>query len=456
MTLSRPLVLLLLGAALLAASFGALISARARTGEEPATPLAQQSGPADPGAGAPGKASAEDAVRSAFSLSRVNSASFDVRFEARERGGDGERISAAVRGAFQSSGKTTVPNFRIGLEAGGSGQKLSAGALSTGDRGYLLSGGTAYEVPAAMWSEFAGARRQIASYDRPGEPKGSAFGVDPNAWLRRVREEGDATIAGVKTQHVSALVDTPRLINDVVKLAKGTGTTLPLPRDFERQARRLVKSATVNVYVGKRDRILRRLAVAVTLDVPRSLVKDPKDAGRLNLTLRADLSAVNRPQRIVAPAKVSKRSIRSLGASKSTLASGLLGVGVIAIDPPPGYAEAQRAGFKFTAGTLAGSPNPARVERALKARRKVVIFFHEPRGLDDQATAEGVRALKRRGGVAVFSDRIRNLDAYGTTVQDLGVSQTPSIVIIDPDRQARLIEGYIDPTALAQEVSDAR
>jgi protein-disulfide isomerase len=41
-------------------------------------------------------------------------------------------------------------------------------------------------------------------------------------------------------------------------------------------------------------------------------------------------------------------------------------------------------------------------------------------------------------------------------VQDLGVSETPSVVIIDRKGKARLIEGYVDATTLTQAVSDAR
>ena len=46
--------------------------------------------------------------------------------------------------------------------------------------------------------------------------------------------------------------------------------------------------------------------------------------------------------------------------------------------------------------------------------------------------------------------------ASGAIVQDVGVNQGPSIVIIDRRGKSRLIEGYIDSRALAQEVADAR
>jgi hypothetical protein len=48
------------------------------------------------------------------------------------------------------------------------------------------------------------------------------------------------------------------------------------------------------------------------------------------------------------------------------------------------------------------------------------------------------------------------VDRFGPILEDVGVNQAPSIVIIDRRGNARLIEGFIDSRALAQEVADAR
>jgi hypothetical protein len=41
-------------------------------------------------------------------------------------------------------------------------------------------------------------------------------------------------------------------------------------------------------------------------------------------------------------------------------------------------------------------------------------------------------------------------------VEDLGVNQTPAVVVIDSRGSARLIEGYVDSKSLVQVVADAR
>ncbi len=98
---------------------------------------------------------------------------------------------------------------------------------------------------------------------------------------------------------------------------------------------------------------------------------------------------------------------------------------------------------------------PVAVERALAQRKKVVLFFFSP-GADDRATAAAVAGLRGRDGVVVFRAPIRQLARYRGLVGALGISQAPAIVIVGKDRQARLLEGYVDPATLAQDVADSR
>ena len=98
-----------------------------------------------------------------------------------------------------------------------------------------------------------------------------------------------------------------------------------------------------------------------------------------------------------------------------------------------------------------------KAERAVADNRKVVIFFQNPKGIDDRAVAKSVRALDRRTkSVVVLTDDVRNADRYGSMVEDLGVNQAPAIVVIGRSGKASLIEGYIDAESLVQVVADAR
>ena len=133
--------------------------------------------------------------------------------------------------------------------------------------------------------------------------------------------------------------------------------------------------------------------------------------------------------------------------------------------PPGQFGEFARGFTAGLTGLVGGEPlslaalstkNPRRAARAVKSGRKVVIFFRNPRGLDDAAVARAVQDVKRRSNAVVLADHVDAVERYGKLVEDLGVSQTPSIVLIDSTGEARLLEGYIDSRSLTQAVADAR
>jgi hypothetical protein len=118
-------------------------------------------------------------------------------------------------------------------------------------------------------------------------------------------------------------------------------------------------------------------------------------------------------------------------------------------EPPQRRAEPRRR--------RAAQPSvAAAVKRAVMGDRLVVLFFYARGASDDRRVARSVAALRGRTKAAVFSDRIGNLGKYGQIATSVGVTRSPSIVIIGKGNRGRLIEGYVDPGTLAQRVADAR
>lgn len=109
---------------------------------------------------------------------------------------------------------------------------------------------------------------------------------------------------------------------------------------------------------------------------------------------------------------------------------------------------------KAKAAKPTGLPVP--VAAAVRKGRTTVIFFRQREGADDAATARAVGAQRGRKNVAVFTASIKDLDRYRAVVAGLGITQAPAVVILGKEGKARLIEGFIDPPTLAQEVADAR
>ena len=67
-----------------------------------------------------------------------------------------------------------------------------------------------------------------------------------------------------------------------------------------------------------------------------------------------------------------------------------------------------------------------------------------------------MRSVDQRTKALVLTDDVGAVERYGKLVEDLGVSQTPSVVLIDRKGKARLLEGYTDSNSLIQAVADAR
>jgi hypothetical protein len=99
---------------------------------------------------------------------------------------------------------------------------------------------------------------------------------------------------------------------------------------------------------------------------------------------------------------------------------------------------------------------PAPIAQALDSGQVVVLFFYEPAGADDQATRAALNAVRSAGGrVRLFTDTVSHISNYRRVVGSLGISQSPAMVVIDRQRQARLFQGYLDAGSIRQTVRDA-
>jgi hypothetical protein len=109
----------------------------------------------------------------------------------------------------------------------------------------------------------------------------------------------------------------------------------------------------------------------------------------------------------------------------------------------------------------AGAGLPAPVAQALNQHKVVVLFFYEPAASDDQATRAAIRAVRAGAGAAsasrvrLFQDTVARISDYRRVVGTLGISQSPAMVVIDRNRKAELLQGYLDSGTIQQTVRDA-
>ena len=107
---------------------------------------------------------------------------------------------------------------------------------------------------------------------------------------------------------------------------------------------------------------------------------------------------------------------------------------------------------------------PKGVAGALKERKTIVlgVFADDasnwrPMADDDRYVRNALKKTNRYDG-EVFAKNISlsQLSAYGPLVNDLGVNQSPAVVVIDRNLKGTVLTGYVDRIAINQAIADAR
>jgi hypothetical protein len=158
------------------------------------------------------------------------------------------------------------------------------------------------------------------------------------------RDEGEETVAGVKTRHVSGTIDMHSLLRDLGDLVERSGRAVGAEGDVARplsssqldHLAEAVRKPSFDVYVGKEDDVIRRFSVQLQVRVPE---EDRASAGGLEggaMRFSIEFSDVDGDQVVKAPS--SARPITDLTKQLGGL-SALGGLGGLGIDAGGGAAR---------------------------------------------------------------------------------------------------------------------
>jgi len=245
-------------------------------------------------------------------------------------------IELGITGPFQSHGSGQLPSFDLALDAKAQGQGFQAGLTSTSDKVFVKLGGTAYEVPAQLLDQIkqSYARSQQQGSSQQGTSLQS-LGLHPLSWLQSPTVVGTETIGGAQTDHISATLDVNALLDDLDKVlarvrAQGlsgvAGQQVPssIPAGVRSKIVAAVKTAKIDVWSGQADHTLRKLTLALSV-VPPAGSRLPRT---LDLSLSIELTDLNQPQSIQAPA-TSRPLSELLGQFQGLLGGALGGAGAL-------------------------------------------------------------------------------------------------------------------------------
>jgi hypothetical protein len=270
----------------------------------------------------------------------VHSGKLDLHlaFEAKGVKGLDGPVDVKLTGPFATVGKGKLPKFDFSLSFTAGKTSFTAGAVSTGDKGFLKFGGRNYAVSDALFSQFRTGYEQAQSKSatKDSGPSFQSLGIDPRHWLTGAEKAGTEDVGGIETTHITAGIDVGRFLADVNKLLGKAGSLgrgrVPssLTAQQQKDIKSAVKSSRLEVWTGKDDKTLRRLKIDIGLDVPADV--RPRAGGLQSGTLVFDLviSDLNKDQTINAPADA-----RPLSELTSALGGAAPGTGTPATPATP-------------------------------------------------------------------------------------------------------------------------
>jgi hypothetical protein len=242
-------------------------------------------------------------------------------------------VSLKLTGPFQSQGEDKLPEVDFDMTVSAGGQKFTAGAVTTNDQAFISYQGTNYRIPPDQFERY---KRQVERESRQQNDEQqnqfdlASLGVNPRDWLSRPKKEGEEEVGGAQTVHVSADVRVGALLADVNDLIRRAGRLgldseqVPqrLPRRTMRQIEESVKEAKFDLWTGKDDKIMRRLQIEFSFDLPEELQGQAQGVSGGTVDIKVEIADLNEDQTIEVP-----KNARPLSELQNQLGLGALGLG---------------------------------------------------------------------------------------------------------------------------------
>jgi hypothetical protein len=238
---------------------------------------------------------------------QVTSGDLSISFDVNAEGSQGGNFTASVDGPFQteSGDTTTFPQLDLTAKvqgtSGGQSIDFSGGVTATKDQAFVTYQGQAYEIPSTTFSQFKTAYEAQANQgsSSSGSSILSDLGIDPKTWLTNTTNEGTTDLDGTTTIHVSGDADVAQILDDLGTIAKQVpNASSQFDPSQLSQAASLVKNATVDIYSGQDDHVLRKLDVAFDVELPSAASSSISSA---HVEFSISISGVNEQQTITAP-----------------------------------------------------------------------------------------------------------------------------------------------------------
>ena len=240
-------------------------------------------------------------------------------------GDQGGSFEATLSGPFQGDpdNENAVPqlDWTASVSGEGAGRSLdfNGGLVVTDDNAFVEYNDQAYEVGTR---EFASLRdqteqqAQAAGTDAQGtfqeqcttaiEQAGgdaAACDIDFESWLTNLTNDGTEDVGGTETIHISGDADAQKMLTDIGNLASsipGASSQGIDPSQLS-AASSAITEASVDVYSGADDHILRKVDANLTIDPSQIAPEGAVPVSNIQISFSVEIDGLNEQQTIEAP-----------------------------------------------------------------------------------------------------------------------------------------------------------
>jgi hypothetical protein len=168
----------------------------------------------------------------------------------------GQRAGFSLEGPFALH-PGALPDGQLDYTQIAGAHTASQTFIMTDGKAYVRVRGQTFELPPATTAQIRGTL---------GTSSGLGV-IDLSSWVRNPKLSDGGEVGGADTDKITADLNVPAAVSGLLAAASQFGGTSPLPAltgASAKQVERAVQKATVNLWTGKDDRLLRKLEVAVT------------------------------------------------------------------------------------------------------------------------------------------------------------------------------------------------
>jgi hypothetical protein len=168
----------------------------------------------------------------------------------------GQRAGFSLEGPFAlHSG--ALPEGQLDYSQIAGAHTASQTFIMTGGKAYVRVRGQTFELPPATTAQISGTLGT----------SGGLGVIDLSSWVRNPKLSDGGEVGGADTDKITADLNVPAAVSGLLAAASQFGGTSPLPAltgASAEQVERAVEKATVNLWSGKDDRLLRKLEVGIS------------------------------------------------------------------------------------------------------------------------------------------------------------------------------------------------